>query len=145
QSGAREGSLLAAIDRTVTAAGARRLAERLSRPLRQPAAIEARLQAVEWFVERRPLRRDLRSLLKGGPDLARALSRLDLGRGGPRDLAALRDALACAGEAAALFAGAPDPLAGPPPELAQALAALNPPAEVAGLQADLARGLAPEP
>ena len=46
QSGGREGSLLAAIDRTVTAAGARLLAARLARPLLDPAAIEARLDAV---------------------------------------------------------------------------------------------------
>src|ERR1700742_4417265 len=93
QSGAREGSLLAAVDRTITSAGARLLAARLARPLLDPAAIEARLDAVQWFLDRRPLREDLRRRLKGCGDPARALSRLALGRGGPRDLGCLSTTL----------------------------------------------------
>ena len=95
--GGRDGSLLAAIDRTVTSGGARLLASRLSRPLLDPLKIQDRLDAVEWLLGERRLREDMRQELKGAGDMARALSRLVLGRGGPRDLGILRDALA-AGE-----------------------------------------------
>ncbi|MDX5366433.1 MAG: DNA mismatch repair protein MutS, partial [Alphaproteobacteria bacterium] len=91
--GENAGSLLATIDRTVTGAGARELASRLAAPLTDPAAINRRLDAVEWFFEARDMRRDCRAALKSAPDIARALSRLSLGRGGPRDLAAVRDGL----------------------------------------------------
>ena len=125
-SGAREGSLLGAIDRTITAPGARMLAARLARPLLDPAAIEVRLDAVGWFCERRPLRQKLREELKGLGDMARALSRLALGRGGPRDLGCLRDGLARGEAIAGLFAGAPAPLDPPPPsEVERALAVLH--------------------
>ena len=127
-SGSREGSLLGAIDRTITAPGARLLAARLARPLLDPAAIEVRLDAVGWFVERRPLRQKLREELKGLGDMARALSRLALGRGGPRDLGCLRDGLARGEEICGLFSGAPAPLDPPPPsEVAAALAVLHAP------------------
>src|SRR5690606_17968487 len=79
QSGARDGSLLAAIDRTVTAPGSRLLAARLARPLLDPDRIDARLDAVAWFAERRGLRERMRECLKGAGDMARALSRLALG------------------------------------------------------------------
>jgi DNA mismatch repair protein MutS len=98
-SGERRGSLLATIDRTLTGPGARLLAEHLAAPLTLPAAIAARLDAVQFFHERADLRAALRDRLRRCPDLERALSRLSLGRGGPRDLAALRDGLA---EAAAI-------------------------------------------
>ncbi len=125
QAGGREGSLLAAIDRTVTAAGARRLAERLARPLVDPASIEARLDAVQHFVERRPLRERARLALRDGSDMARAVSRLALGRGGPRDLGALRAGLGVGETLTALFAEAFEPLAEPPAEIAAALSALD--------------------
>jgi DNA mismatch repair protein MutS len=124
-SGARDGSLLAAIDRTVTAPGARLLAARLARPLLDPAAINARLDAVAWFGEHRAQRQRLRERLKGLGDMARALSRLALGRGGPRDLGTLRDGLAAAEAIVALFASTQDPLVEPPAEIAQAVGALN--------------------
>jgi DNA mismatch repair protein MutS len=124
-SGARDGSLLAAIDRTVTAPGARLLAARLARPLLDPAAIDARLDAVGWFCEHRPQRQRLRERLKGLGDMARALSRLALGRGGPRDLGVLRDGLGAAEAMVALFAQTHDPLVEPPAEIAGALGALN--------------------
>ena len=122
--GGREGSLLAAIDRTVSPAGARMLADRLSRPLVDPARITARLDAVEMLVEGRRLRQDLREALKGTGDMARALSRLALGRGGPRDLGSLRAGLICGEAISALFKAAKEPLSGPPAEVATALAAL---------------------
>ena len=124
--GSREGSLLGAIDRTVTAPGARLLAARLARPLLDPAAIEARLDAVGWYVERRPQRQKLRETLRGLGDMARSLSRLALGRGGPRDLGCLRDGLGVGEAIAGQLAAAPEPLDPPPPlELAQAVAALE--------------------
>ena len=92
-SGGRRGSLLAAIDRTLTAAGARLLAERLAAPLTEPTAIAARLDAIDCLVDRPELRRAVRERLRHCPDLERALSRLGLGRGGPRDLAAVRQSL----------------------------------------------------
>ncbi len=137
-SGDRRGSLLATIDRTVTGAGARLLAERLSAPLTEPAAIARRLDATDFFLGETRLRADLRELLRGAPDLERALSRLTLGRGSPRDLAALRDGLALTAEIRALAAGAAD---APPEEVAAALEDLGQHAE----QVDrLARALKPE-
>src|SRR5437660_8854953 len=97
--GERKGGLVATIDRTVTAAGARLLAEHLAAPLTEPVAIAARLDAVEFFVDRPELREALRERLKRCPDIERGLTRLSLGRGGPRDLATLCQSL---GETAAL-------------------------------------------
>ncbi len=105
RSGAREGSLLACVDRTVTAAGGRLLSERLAQPLTDVTAINARLDAVAFFVEERDRRRGVREQLKAAGDLARALTRLSLGRGGPRDLAQLRDGLAAGERASALCLG----------------------------------------
>src|SRR6202023_3604182 len=96
--GERRGSLLAAIDRTVTAAGSRLLAQRLSAPLTDPAAIAQRLGAVSAFVNDSGMRGDLRGTLKTVPDLARALARIVVGRGGPRDLAAIGDGIYAAVE-----------------------------------------------
>ena len=98
-SGDVQGSLLAVMDRTITGPGARLLATRLSEPLTDPAAITARLDAVGGLVDDEALRRDLRDALSKCPDMARALSRLSLGRGGPRDLAAVRDGLGRAHQA----------------------------------------------
>jgi DNA mismatch repair protein MutS len=113
-SGGRKGSLLATVDRSVTGAGARLLAARLSAPLTEVAAIERRLDAVEYLIEQDVLRQDLRQALKRCPDVERALSRLSLGRGGPRDLAAVRDALA---EAAGLESALARETLAPCPEL----------------------------
>ena len=95
-SGGRKGSLLAVIDRTVSAPGARLLHSRLGAPLTDPGAIARRLDQVEFFVAGTAAREALRAALRAFPDIERALSRLTLGRGGPRDLAAVRDALALA-------------------------------------------------
>ncbi len=94
QMGGRKGSLLDAIDRTVTAAGARLLGARLAAPLTDVAAIRRRHDMVAFFFEDRGRCDALRQSLRGSPDLERALSRLTLGRGGPRDLAGVRDGLA---------------------------------------------------
>ena len=95
--GSRDGALLDCIDMTLTGAGARLLAQRLQAPLTDPAAIAARHDAVACLVDTTRLRDDIRAALGKVPDLARALSRLSLGRGGPRDLSSLRDGLAQAG------------------------------------------------
>ncbi len=92
-SGESHGSLLSVIDCTVTAAGARLLGARLAAPLTNVAAIAARHESVSWALGAATIRESLRTTLKAAPDLERALSRLALGRGGPRDLAAIRDAL----------------------------------------------------
>jgi len=91
--GERQGSLLAAADRTVTGAGGRLLAARLATPLAEVEPIKRRLDAVQTLLETPDLRGDIRTSLKGCPDLERALSRLSLGRGGPRDLASIRQGL----------------------------------------------------
>jgi DNA mismatch repair protein MutS len=95
--GGREGSLLWAVDRTLTGPGARALEARLSGPSCDRAEIGARLDAVDCFAGDGSVRDAVRAMLRRVPDLDRALSRLAMDRGGPRDLAAVRNAL---GEAA---------------------------------------------
>ncbi len=97
-SGGREGTLLAAIDRTMSAAGSRLLAERLASPLCDPAEIDRRLDAIQFFLEEPALRGGIREGLAGVPDMLRALSRLGLDRGGPRDLDMIRAGLEAAEE-----------------------------------------------
>jgi DNA mismatch repair protein MutS len=121
------------------------LSARLGRPLVDSAAIGARLDAVDWFMANRSLRGRLRDRLKGSADMARALSRLALGRGGPRDLGALRDGLK-AGElmvAEVLTSRGADGSEPPPHELARALEALTPSLfpELARFLATLSEGL----
>jgi DNA mismatch repair protein MutS len=144
--GAREGSLLAAIDRTVTGPGARRLAAWLARPLTDPAKIEARLDAVGWLAERTRPREDLRARLKGAPDMARALSRLSLGRGGPRDLEAVVEGLAAATDLARRLAEEEEPLMAAPELIVEARRAFDPAARpiLADLAGRLTAGLADE-
>jgi DNA mismatch repair protein MutS len=136
--GARAGSLLAAIDRTVTAAGARELASRLGSPLTDAAAVNARLDAVAYLCEEPRLRQALREELKAAPDLARALGRLALGRGGPRDLGAVRDAIASAHALARSLAHAGAAL-GLPQELASIVERLE--LAPAGIEAALSAAL----
>lgn len=93
QQGGRQGSLIAAIDRCVTGAGARQLADDLSAPLTDEAAITARLSLVQFFCEDPLLRADLREVLRAAPDIGRALGRIVAGRGSPRDLGQVRDGL----------------------------------------------------
>lgn len=92
-SGGRAGSLIAAIDRTATAGGARLLERRLSSPSQHLDTVRARHDAVDWLVENRVIAGELHDQLRKVPDLSRALSRLSLERGGPRDLTAIRNAL----------------------------------------------------
>lgn len=119
-SGGRDGALLAVIDRTVTAAGARLLEWRLSSPSRRLGVILDRQAAVTFLHQNNRLRGDLRAALKTVPDIDRALSRLALDRAGPRDLGAIRAGLAGAQTIAATLAAADLP-----PLLAQATQALT--------------------
>ena len=107
-SGGREGSLLATVDRTLTAGGARLLERRLAAPACELAEIRARLLAVGYLRAESSLRGALRAALRQVPDIDRALSRLALDRGGPRDLAGLRGGLAQAARIAGLLGGVPD-------------------------------------
>ena len=93
QTGERTGSLISVMDRTITGAGARLLAERLSSPLMDPHAINARLDEVSWWLHSHRSREHVRDIFKRLADLPRALSRLALNRGGPRDLAAIAAAI----------------------------------------------------
>ena len=136
--GERRGSLLAAIDRTVTAAGSRLLAQRLAAPLTDPIEIAHRFDAVSAFVNDGTARPDLRQRLKAAPDLARALTRIVIGRGGPRDLAAIRDGIFAAAAIAARISELPDL----PRDLARAVEALRRPD--GALAAELGRALAEE-
>jgi len=137
--GERLGSLLAAIDRTVTGAGARELAAWLAAPLTDSAAIAARQDCIAFFLADAGRRQQVRAALSRAPDMARALSRLSLGRGGPRDLAALGDGLSRA-EALKLRFAETYPAA-PPPLLVQGLRDLG---HHAGLVERLGRALGPD-
>jgi DNA mismatch repair protein MutS len=136
--GERAGSLLAAIDRTVTAAGSRLLAQRLAAPLTDPAAIARRHDAVAHFAADAAARADTRARLHAAADLARALARLVVGRGGPRDLAAIRDGIA----AAAGLAGELDKAGEIAAEVSQAVAGLRRPDPA--IAAELTAALADE-
>ncbi|WP_135465852.1 DNA mismatch repair protein MutS [Crenalkalicoccus roseus] len=130
--------LLGAVDRTLTAAGARELAARLACPLAEAAPIAARHDAVGALLADAALRGAVRAALRGAPDMARALARLSLDRFAPRDLAAIRDGLARAARIAASLE-APAGIAGLPALLAAAARALRPSPDPAP---ELARALA---
>ncbi|MHA1108303.1 MAG: DNA mismatch repair protein MutS, partial [Alphaproteobacteria bacterium] len=117
-SGGRDGSLLAIIDRTVTGPGGRLLAARLAAPLTDVAEIARRADAVQFFADQTAIRETIRAKLAQTPDMERALSRLTLARGGPRDLAAVRDGLARADEIRQILA---DPIVPPPACIADCL------------------------
>ena len=124
-SGTRRGSLLATIERTVTAAGARELSQRLCAPLTAVAVITRRLDAIAFFLSHGALRRELRTALRATPDMARALARLSVDRGGPRDLTALRDGLVAAQGLWTQLHEAGDPLAAGAGEIDEACTALS--------------------
>ncbi|HEY2132706.1 MAG TPA: DNA mismatch repair protein MutS [Acetobacteraceae bacterium] len=125
-------TLLAAVQRTATASGARLLAEWLSAPLTELEAIGRRQDCWLWLLANPDQATSIRAALRAAPDMARALARLSLGRGGPRDLAALGNGLAAAREAAAALDG---PLPGLLAEIRDGLQAAP------DLQAPLGRAL----
>jgi len=140
--GRRDGSLLATIDRTLTGPGARLLAERIAAPLTVRAEIERRLDLVQLFVERPAVRERVRETLRRTPDIERALQRLSVGRGGPRDLVALRDGLESGEALASSLKAEPEALAPPPAPLAEIVVACS---NHGAIVAALAEALADEP
>ena len=136
--GERRGSLLDAVDCTVTAAGSRLLAQRLAAPLTDSAAISHRLDATAMFADDSAVRDDLRGILREAPDISRALARLSVGRGGPRDLAALRDGILAADKILERLAR----IENLPRDISLAIEALRRPSRE--LAQEFARGLADE-
>jgi DNA mismatch repair protein MutS len=134
----RKGSLLDAVDRTVTGAGARMLGGDIAAPLMDRLAVEARLDLVQRFHDDSGLREMLRSNLRALPDIGRALGRLAAGRGGPRDLGQLRDGL----DGAWRLGERLDVLGDVPPLLADLIPQLRGHGALIDL---LARALVPEP
>ena len=98
-----KGSLLHAINRTLTAGGGRLLSYRLAMPCTHVQVIQARQDALTWFMNHSQVLDSVQSYLKNAPDLERVLARLALGRGGPRDLANIREGLKVAHEIHAAF------------------------------------------
>ncbi len=139
-SGDRRGCLLGVIDRTLTGAGARLLRARLAAPLTDAAAIDDRLDAVTYFAEFAHMREAVREALKACPDIERAMSRLGVGRGGPRDLAAVREGLRTAGALRETLGAAR--AEGQPKGIAEAAAELG---DHASLVGEYDRALVPEP
>jgi len=105
QKGKKQGSLLSVIDKTVTGPGARLLSQYLARPLVDVGAIQARLDAVAFFHEDMSAREIIRDHLKQIGDIARAVSRVALGRGGPRDMSIIGQGLKDGERLCAIFAG----------------------------------------
>ncbi len=118
-------SLLGAVQRTLSPAGARLLASWLAAPLTDPTAVAARQEAWGWLLGERAAAEGLRAALRSAPDIARALGRLSVGRGGPRDLAAVRDGLRAAGVASISIRSSPDHAESLPPLLTAAVGALR--------------------
>lgn len=139
--GDRSGCLIDTIDRTVTAPGARLLAAHLSRPLRNKARIEARLDAAALFLDAREVREQIRESLKQAADIERARMRLLHRRGGPRDLATICNGLTIGERVSAILRGDGGPL----PEVVESAAAtlsLTDKPRLAPLVADLKAALA---
>ncbi|MFT8674490.1 MAG: DNA mismatch repair protein MutS [Acetobacter sp.] len=134
--GGADHTLFAALDRTVSAAGARQLAEWLASPLTQVERIAGRQAGWLWLKDEPVRAQSLRDALKKAPDMARALGRLSVGRGQPRDLAGIRDGLGAARDAAAALGGGQAAL----PEILQKAVHCLGGAE--GLRARLGRALA---
>jgi DNA mismatch repair protein MutS len=132
--GGTQHTLQTAVQRTLTPAGARLLANWLAAPLTDPEAIVARQDAWSWLLANPGAAAALRPVLRSAPDLSRALARLSLGRGGPRDLASVRDSCVAARAACAVLEG---PLPGLLGDLRHGLASLDP-----GLEPRLAEALA---
>ncbi|MDD1655728.1 MAG: DNA mismatch repair protein MutS, partial [Methanomicrobiales archaeon] len=106
RAGTPQASLMSILDRTVTPAGARRLRKDLSAPLLSAVEINARLDAVEFFVKRPLPRQEVRSLLSRFPDIERVGARIAYGNATPRDLDALSEALLRLPALKGLIAGA---------------------------------------
>lgn len=142
QRGETRGALRHAIDMTVTQPGARTFAQRLAAPLVDAQAINARLDMVERLGSDTTLISSLRGMLKTAPDIARALTRLHLDRGGPRDLSAIGRAIIQARAIAAALSGSVSDLAPLPDGLADIAKTLD--AAPQTVADELSRALAEE-
>ena len=142
QTGERKGSLLATIDRTITAAGARALTQRLTAPSTDLVTIQECQSAVAWLVEHPKVLESIRSDLKTLPDIERALSRIGLERAGPRDLLAVRQGMAAADALARTMQAHAKGVDAAPPLLLDLIDPLTPPE---GLPDLLARALKDDP
>jgi len=89
----KEASLLGVLDVTKTPMGARTMRNWIARPLARSVDINARLDAVESFVNDRAMLAQLRTLLSGVRDLERLIQKVDAGRANPRDLKGLATSL----------------------------------------------------
>jgi DNA mismatch repair protein MutS len=107
RSGDPRGSLLGALDETVTSMGARLLRRRLGQPLLELPPLLSRLEKVTELKEADDLRRRLRASLDKLPDFERLAGRLATRTVSPRELGSLRTGLAALPEFVALLAGAP--------------------------------------
>lgn len=142
QNGDSEGSLLAVVDRTITGAGARLLAKRLSAPLTDPVRIGERLDCVAFFADAPTLRSELRLVLKSTPDMDRAMMRLSMGRGGPRDVSAILSGLKASAAAKTLLLAQSHALDETPMRIEDAVTDLGDHTE---LVAELEKALVDEP
>ena len=131
--GRRAGSLLGLLDRTRTAMGGRMLREWVGAPLRDPAGIAARHDAVAALVDASDALAALRDVLRTVSDLERLGARVAQGTANARDLVALGRSL---GAIPGLHAAtAPVP----------AVARLLPADPLADVAADIGRWLVDEP
>ncbi len=137
--GERRGSLLDNIDRTFTGPGARLLQTCLSAPLTDSTEINRRLDRVTSLVENSNLRDEIREQLKQLPDMERALARINLGRGSPRDLVMIREGLKQSDLLRSLLQSKPQE------PLREISAALHTSPEIARLQDILKQALLDEP
>lgn len=102
------GSLLGILDRSVTAMGARLLRTWINQPLLEIKRLNARLDAVEALASTDMLRDEIAAELKQVADIERLTNRIVIGKAGPRDLAALRSALAVVPQLRELIEGLVD-------------------------------------
>ncbi len=135
--GKSDGSLLSVIDRTITSGGARLMSSRLGAPSVHLETIHNRQEMLAFFLENPAVSTGVREALRACPDLERALARLALNRGGPRDLAAVCRALGQAGLIAHEISAVQ-----PPASLMSAVTSLR---GFENLQDLLISALAPEP
>ncbi|HON40196.1 MAG TPA: DNA mismatch repair protein MutS [Methanoculleus sp.] len=103
-------TLLSTLDLTETPMGSRTMRSFLIAPLLRKDAIEARLDAVEWFFDRTIERQALRAALGDVADIERIAGRIAYGNAGPRDLVTLRDSLEAIPGIKALFDADAPPL-----------------------------------
>ena len=120
-SGERRGSLFHAINMTLSGAGGRLLAERLMNPLKNPTKIQERQDSIQILLESADMADELAQCLREVPDIQRSISRISLGRGGPRDLASVRAGMQLANKITGILGSCGDP----PVEMRAALETLG--------------------